>query len=276
MPHHIGHLPHAFPPLNRDEEATDWGKELKMGNAFAKDMDLYRAITTYKRAEMLIPPDLIERRLEIEYNIVQCYYLGNKYEDTINAFECSDLKYIPPSFPAFHDLLVIVYDCYLKIGEYEKADKIRKIMEQFEPDTAKKLELTEAIASGNIRRIHSISGTEEFMHDYCRCYKSPQKAQLMNAIIPGTGYAYLGQKQSAWTSFAINTLFIAAAYHFFRERNYAAGIITSSLEFGWYVGGINGAGIEAQAHNKAVYEALGKKYMCKEKLFPVMMFQTTF
>lgn len=276
LPHHIGNLPHAFPPETTEESQTDWGKELKIGNAFAKELDLYRAITCYKRALMLIPEEATERRLEIEYNIVQSYYLGNKYQDTINSFECGELRFLPATFPPFHDLLVILYDSYLKIGDCEKSQTVLTLIKQYYPETADKLELSQAIQTRNIQAIRESGQAPDFLKGYCLSVKSPKKAELLNAILPGAGYAYVGQKQSAFTSFALNTLFIAASYYFFREGNYAAGAITSSLEFGWYMGGINGAGLEAKAYNNAIYEGLGKQYLVQYRLFPVLMFQTTF
>ena len=63
--------------------------------------------------------------------------------------------------------------------------------------------------------------------------KSISKAQLLNTFIPGAGYLYVNQKQSAVTAFFLNALFIAATYHFFHKGHTAAGIITLSFESGW-------------------------------------------
>lgn len=71
--------------------------------------------------------------------------------------------------------------------------------------------------------------------------KSIKTAQCLNAVLPGAGYWYIGQKQTAVTALLVNSLFIGAASYFFVDGNIPAGVITLSLESGWYFGGIYGA-----------------------------------
>ena len=49
-------LPSPFEPLSEEEKAQDWGKEIQIGFSFAHELDLYQAITAFKRAEFLLPP----------------------------------------------------------------------------------------------------------------------------------------------------------------------------------------------------------------------------
>src|SRR5580700_1755326 len=72
-------LPSPFPPLSEEERAQDWGRELLIGHAFAKQLDLYQAITAFKRAEILVPPEKTSRLLEIQYEILLCYYVALKW-----------------------------------------------------------------------------------------------------------------------------------------------------------------------------------------------------
>lgn len=281
--HHIGNLPHAFSPLTPEERQTDWGKEVLIGDNFAREFDFYRAITSYKRCLVIMPHDIVERRYEVNYNVMQCYYLACRYAEVISSFEGSSLVQVPRSFPAFHDLLLIIYDSYSRIGECEKAEQIGKVLMEFYPETAKKMELAKALETGQLQRAlmvpvsdDSFCETQEFVHEYCHCAKSVRKAQFLNAIFPGAGYAYIGQKQSALTSFLINTLFIAGAYQFFHRGYWAAGGIMASLEFGWYAGGINGAGLGAKEWNERLYQVSACNFMHKNKLFPVFMLETTF
>ena len=106
----ICRLPSPFEPLCLDELNQDWGKELKMGEGFAREWDLYRAITCFKRALMLIPEDLIERKLQIEYDLLLAYYFGQKYQDVVNLFETSQLIYVNHLFPPFNNLLLLLYE----------------------------------------------------------------------------------------------------------------------------------------------------------------------
>lgn len=268
-------LPSAFPALTPSEKETDWGKELLIANAFLREFDLYRAITSYKRAQVLIPFELIERRIQIQFSIVQSYYLGQKYQETVEAFECSDLIKIPKNFPAFQELLLMLQDSYNQIGQYEKAKRVFELIEADEPETAARLKLADAYLSADFMTLREFN-QDAFLCDYHSDTLSVRRAQTLNAILPGAGYYYVGQKKAAFTSLIINTLFIAAAYYFFEEGNIAAGLITTSLETGWYFGGINGAGLAAKEYNERIYESKAREEINRQRLFPVLMFKTCF
>ncbi len=277
---HIESLPSAFKEIDAN---LDWEKEIKIGQGFAKELDLYRAITAFKRSLILMPNDQIERRLQVEFYIVKAYWLGQKYESAIEAFEFSHLPQATGSFDAFSELIQILYDCYEKLGASEKASCILELIEKGNKESALDLNLYSLINKGDIFAISTLSKQhtkanefDDFISTFCRCKKSVRKAQTLNALMPGAGYYYVGQKKSALTSFTINTLFIAAAYHFFDRGNWAAGLITASLEFGWYFGGINGSGLAAKEYNDCLYNNLGKDLMIRNKLFPVLMLETSF
>lgn len=280
----IKSLPSPFPELIREEYLRDWGKELIIANAFANELDFYRAITGYKRALILIPDKLEARRTQIEYHIMQCYYIAGKYQEVLDTFEGSTLLcFLPNEFPAYNDLLTMLYDSYQQTGQYEKSCHILGIIETKDVVKAGRLELGDDIVEGNLCGLKNYIAHEnhaepfcEFLNTYSTCALSVRKAQVLNALFPGAGYLYVGQKQTALTSFCINTLFIAAAYYFFDHGNIAAGIIITSLEMGWYIGGINGAGLAAKEYNQRIYDVMGKEIMLKEKLFPILSLQYGF
>ena len=296
-------LPSSFPPLSIAESSTEWGKEYTIGLAFAEKLDLYRAVTSFKRAEILMPSTEKNRKNESDYYILLSYYLGRRYGDTIETFNDSDLRYITNDFKTYHDLLVILYESYLSVGEKEQALLYYKLIKQNYPETAERLYLSTALVDGDIDNLHEwvaqkfdtkadfktelIASTtiprqpetwlsrskadekiDTLLNRYDLQKKSIPKAQTLNAIIPGAGYLYLGQKQSALTSFLLNTLFTGAAYTFFHNGYTAAGVITSSFELGWYFGGIYGAGESAKTFNERLYERNTSDVMQKEQLFP--------
>lgn len=281
--HRVATLPSAFPSLSPEERKQEWANELLIGDVFARECDFYRAITCYRRAIVLLPPNEIERRLQLDYNLISCYYLGNKYQDALNIFQASDISQANPCFPAFNHLLLIVYDSYLQTGQEDKAECVLEIIRKFSPETADDLLLYQTLKSGEIdtarclmsQHRHSESIEKDFAF-YEQFAKSPRKARALNAILPGAGYYYVGQRRSALTSFIINALFTAAAYQFFQHGYPAAGAITTSLEMGWYLGGINGAGIEAQEFNTRLYEGVSRKILTDQLCFPVLMFETSF
>ncbi len=279
----ISDLPSAFQPLTEEERTQDWGKELILGNAFAEEWDLYRAITCYKRALILLPCDNIDRKLQIEYDLILAYYLGQKYQEAINIFEAGSISNANADFPAFSNLAILLYDCYLQIKQEEKATCVYQIIEKASPETAQDLALYTDIKAGDIAAVQvdidchpKRECLQADFDNYYEFAKSPKKARLYNAILPGLGYYYVGQKRAAVTSFLINALFTAAAYQFFHKGYIAAGAITASIEYGWYYGGINGAGIAANEFNQSLFEGTGKKILSDNNCFPVLIFETSF
>ncbi len=277
----IKELKGPFTPLSLEEKKEDWGKEYTIALAYAKKLDLYPALQTFKRAEILLPKEQEARRQEIEYYIVLCYFLGKKCEEVINFFEESSLPRVDKSFPPFHDLLLMLYECYSNIQDDEKAKRIKLVLDDSFPDTKEQLFLSKTLASGNIETLRSLKEPRfdyltNFLKNYDARKKSVKAAQLLNAFIPGSGYLYLGQKKSAFTAFMLNGLFIFAAYEFFHRGNIAAGIITTSFEAGWYFGGIYGAGEEAKYYNERIYNEEASKILNQKKLTPFFMLRYSF
>lgn len=275
----LRNLPPCFEPLSPLERNSDWGRELIIGDEFAKELDLYRAITSYKRALVLLPKTFNHRKLQIQFQLVFCYYLGSKYSEAITIFEESELTEITGSFPAFRNLIIILYDCYSQVGQCGKADATLQLMEKLDPETAHDLSLSSAILSADFPKIDDLTIDPElasWKNSYLENAKSVRKAQTLNAILPGAGYYYVGQQKTALTSFLINAVFIAATYQLASHNYIPAAIITGSLEFGWYFGGINGAGLAAKTYNEVLYNQYAKNAMCKQRLFPVLMFTCAF
>jgi len=278
---YLKQLPAPFPPLSETERSQDWGREYAIALGFSHQLDLYQAMTAFKRAEILTPKEDQQRLLEMRYDIVLCYYLGQKYTDVTYEFEHGLLRTVTPEFPAFHDLLVILYDSYQKLGDPDKAAEVLAILETHYPDTAEKLQLSYNLSNGKFNQLkHPTPATapiiDPFLASYRAQRKKPGTAQTLNGLLPGAGYFYLGQTQSGITALVLNGLFIAATYQLFHNNQTAAGIIFASFEAGWYFGGIVGAGIEAKYYNERLYERLATPLMHQERLFPVLMLRYGF
>lgn len=275
---YLDKLPSAFPPLSNADEKEEWGREYKIGLFFAKELDFYRALTAFKRSLILLPEKEIKRKTELQYDILLCYYLARRYEDVAATFINSNLPNVDKSFPLFHDLLVILYESYKELHETEKVERIQELLEQSFPETYDKLQLTASLYQADVPELkkkgpHALSPVINY---YEAERKSVSKAQMLNAVLPGAGYFYVGQKKSALTALLINSLFIAASYEFFHHGYVAAGIITAGFEAGWYFGGIYGAGEEARYYNERLYEKEVSHAMEQEKLFPFFMLQHSF
>lgn len=265
-----------FYPLSEREECSDWGKEYLIARAFAEDFDLYRAITGFKRALYLLPLQEEERRLEMEYSIALAYYLGRKYLEVTYLVETTDLGQVSSAFPAYSDLLLILYDSYQHLGKCDHARCILSLIEQEDPEEGRQLMLLEALKQANLPALSETYGYENLVDGYLSKAKSIRKAQFLNAVFPGAGYWYVGMKQTAVTAFLVNALFIGAAAHFISKGNGAAGIITLSLEGGWYFGGISGAGLAAKIYDEQLYYSFADKIIQRESLFPMMRLNYSF
>lgn len=270
----------AFEPLSSKECRRDWGKEMLIAQDFAKEQDYYRAITAYKRALFQMPSHEKQRQPEIEFCIIQAYYLGCRYAEAIETFEKSSLLFASADFPPLQDMLTMVYECYLQIDECEKAQNVLNHLQNRNAEKANKLEAYRAFTQADECSLACLVDPNgvynAFLWNYRTQKKSVRKAEFYNAILPGAGYLYIGQKNTALTSFVINALFIAAAYQFFDRGYPAAGLITASLETGWYFGGIYGAGLAAREHNQCLFQKNAEDTMVNNKLFPILMIQTTF
>ncbi len=276
-------LPPAFPALTHEEKQEIWAQEYLIGLGFAKKLDLYRSITSFKRAEILLPEVNIKRLQEVQYYMVLSYYLGGRYSDAIYTFQESKLKGISDDFLPYHDLLVILYESYRETNDFNNAKYIYKVIKLKFPDTADKLYVSSALVDGDIKTLDEVSeknnnyqNLKKITTFYEQNKKSVPTAEFLNAVLPGAGYLYVGQKQSALTAFLLNGLFIYASYKFFDNGYPAAGIITASFEAGWYLGGIYGGGESAKLYNERLYEKKAYPMLTQNHLFPVLMLQYGF
>lgn len=267
----IEKLPSAFQPLSPDEKESSWGQELLIGKAFGKELDLYRATTAFKRAYILIGDQDEARRDEIFYDILLSYYLAGKTDEICELFEKSNFT-VRSGFPAVRELLLILYDSYFSRGQKNRTKAVEQYILQASPELYDKVQRYTELALHNIQ--------DPFFAPVKKSYqlqkKSPFQAGLYNALLPGAGYLYVGQGQTALTSLTINAVFIAATLELYHAGYIAAAIISGSLECGWYIGGINGSVEHAKSFNKSLYAFLAHDYAVREKLFPFLQFKYGF
>jgi len=264
-----------FEPLTKEEQHTEWGKEYFFGLSFASDFDLYRAITEFKKALFLSPPE--ERSLEIQYAVLLAYFLGKKYTEVVHLAQTTNLGKVSSFFPAFHDLVLMLHESYWQLDQKEHAEQLLSLLDETE---AEKLHFLSAVQEADFRTLVAFAEDRPYlqhmMTGYEKAAKSLHVAGLLNAVLPGAGYWYVGQKQTATTALLVNGLFVGAATYFFADGNIPAGIITLSLESGWYFGGIYGARLAAQTYNEKIYRHYAEQIGQREQYYPLMMLKYTF
>lgn len=272
-------LPALSQPLSTEEKTAPWGQECYIGIQFAKQGDFYRAITAFQRALILLPPKHIQRKPSIEYMILLAYYLGERFEDALDFFAHSSPAFRQEPHPHHQDVLAILYDCYLQTQNTPRARQLlhSPLLSQKEKTA---LVLYGHMHTSNWEGLYEIIQDAPYVQDFLCSYHASAKcentAKWLNAFLPGAGYFYLGQIQTACIAFSINALFITATCQFFQHQQWAAGLITLSLEFGWYLGGIYGATEQASLHNAQIYENLANPLLHQERCFPLLQLQRSF
>ncbi|MGR3973881.1 MAG: hypothetical protein QRY72_04885 [Candidatus Rhabdochlamydia sp.] len=268
-------LPSALSPFSSNELQEAWVNEVKIGKQFAQELDLYQTMTAFKRASFLLPQEQIQKRLELDYMVCLSYYLGGKYPSVLHQFETSSLKMSTPVFNPYLDLLVMLYDASATLHLEDKKEALMTYLQASYPEAANKLILIEALRTAQFNTLETLQETHPEIQKVLTMYhaheKSSFKAQLFNALIPGSGYLYLGQKQSAVTAFLLNTLFIWGSVYSFHHHHLALGVILAGFEAGWYFGGIHGVKDEVKLYNERLYETLTIPMMNQHKYFPIFM-----
>lgn len=272
--------PSPFAPLSSDEENTPLGRELIIAAGFSSQLDLYQAVTTYKRAAILASKINSSRLNEINYHIFFCYYLAGKYQEAIATFENTSLRQVEPSFKPYSDLLILLYECYIQNEEDKKAERSLQVLSQVNPTLANKLLLWSSFFKADFASLESMENRYPFIKPFLQMYqnhkKNPLTAELLNTFLPGSGYLYLEQYQSAITAFLLNGLFIGSSSAFFIKGYKLAGILFASFEMGWYYGGVLGVGGETNTYNQIIYENLSKNLLYQNGLFPALLLQYGF
>ncbi len=267
----IGHLEPAFVQLSDLERCTEWGKELQFGKQFAIDGDLETALFCFKRSLMATRnsrPTLL-RLQEIDYDLFLTYYLMRRYKEANSAFEQGKLGELESSNPLRPQLLALLIESYDKAGKNDQALKLLAALRHENQEVGNKIaswyqathfgEISPELSAPYAQEIKLIK--KEMVH--------PITSEILNAVIPGLGYAILGQYKTAFTSLALNALFITAGVQFIAKGAVAAGIITLGLETGWYVGGIYGGGLAAQYYNEQLWKKRLQPLFERERLFPL-------
>lgn len=267
-----------FPVIASPENVAS---EQRIGEVFAHKRDFYRAITAFERGEILLRGSDISAILQLQYEVLLSYYLAGKYEEAFNYFEKSALPAAAGrSFPAWRDMMIIVYDSSCRSSHPVFAKRLLSNLSTVDPELADKLAIYSAIRTGDLRTAITMKGAPPYLRTLYNCYckdaKSVNKARVMNALLPGLGYMYVQQINTGITALIVNAVFIGATYQFAKHGLVFPAIISGSLEVGWYVGGIWGAGRAAAEFNERLYENVGSKALDQERLYPILMLDYAF
>jgi len=93
--------------------------------------------------------------------------------------------------------------------------------------------------------------------------KSPTRAGILAAVLPGLGHVYCNRYKDGLVAFLLNGLFIWASLEAFNEDLDVAGGILLALELGWYSGNIYSAVNSAHKYNRKVRDDFRKGFTDK-------------
>lgn len=265
---------HCFNALSIEEKEAPWAKEYLLGVSFGAQEDYEEALHCFKRSLVLCPKES-KRVHEIEYAFVLTHYFQKEYKKAIDFFESHSILYANQEFTAYHDLLVILYHCYEILGQPKKADIILEKLQPYSKEELAELKLTGAVLrrefDSALKLCENMNERElisSLTHSFLEKRKSETLAKWFNALLPGLGYYYLGQKKAALTAFLINGALIIGAAQLILNRYYTLGCMTALLETGWYFGGIFGAKRSAYLYNESLFANYAEKIFYHESLNP--------
>lgn len=280
VPDALKGLPRPPPTLTSDEEHTAWGQEYSLGRKFAQQSDYYRAATCFHRARFLVNDSASTHQAQLLHALLLTYSLGGKYQEAIDAWETVQTAISIDDPDTARDCIGLLYEAYLHVNRPDEAASLLNNLPPNDP-MQKKLQLfsrltlnDETAFLNSPETAHGVGFQEEeeasslaLLYQHHR--KDPNTARILNATLPGSGYLYVQQYQTAATAFVFNALFIVATWQLFAAHQPAAAIISGGFEGGWYLGGISGAGLAADTYNQRLRERLSKTYLEQYGLFPL-------
>jgi hypothetical protein len=234
--------------------------EYQIAKSFLSEKALSPTLFGFKKA-LALSQTPIEASAS-SYALIYSYFLAKKWNQLKQLYSSNILSSLDPKAPYYNDAL---YMFYIALDE-EKAPFILKDLKSHlcqDPMINLKLETYERIKELRL-------GEKEYRNQtsYFNSYKkSSPLACVMNLILPGSGYAYMYQWQSALTAFILLSFLIWALYSAAKHKNYAICFLIFSIFSGFYWGSVVGVSHSVKTYNETLYVALFDPVLKQENLY---------
>lgn len=235
--------------------------EYKLAKSFIQEKALSPALASFKRTSFLTK-DPVEKSAA-NYGLIYTYFLAKKWDALHQLYISGILDQIDQSAPYFNDLLWMFYIALKEKQLPFVCDNIKSYLCQ-NKDVEKKLQEFEAITTASFEK----SAYKAIYQNYLHTKKSSALASFLNLIVPGSGYLYLGQYQSALTAFVLLSLLLWALHSCFSQKQKAAAFLVFSVFVGFYWGSIVGVTESCKLYNQSLYTFYFEPILVKEKLYP--------
>lgn len=269
--------PDPFAALKAEESQGRWAQDFILAKKFQAISDSAESRHYFRSASLLAPQDA-DWALCLDYQLLLLEMLASQHTAVIQLFERSKpLQQLYAAQGAVHrevyqDLLVILADSYLRVARTDRLEEVLSLMPQSGAATMR----VYADLTNRKEPANAPEAVKEALASYHAEKFNPGRAALLNAVLPGAGYYYIGQHSSALTSFILNAATTAAAVYFFERSNWGAGVLFATMECGWYFGGISGAYDEAYYFNNRLWEKKLSPVINEGKFAPALQLNFTF
>jgi len=222
-----------------------------------------KAIIEYRRLLFFFPES--NYKLQSRKSILGCYYNSKDYLEAIHQGQSILSEDVEKDELA--EINFIIGNSFFKVGNFPIAiTYYNEIINLNSTSYIEKSKLLLGLSFANESMWKDaensfllVSNTSEYSNSADSCIKLIHEGIVLKekkpviagflSIMPGLGYLYCDYKQTALSSFVVNSLFFWSTYEAFQKGNESMGAMLSILSFGWYTGNIYGSIISAKRKN---------------------------
>ncbi len=257
--------------FSQQTDLFSYDNRMKFGNYLYETKDYIRAVDEYRACLKINQSDTLQFKIgEAFFEMGQYNFASEEFYKLFSSKEfgyISKISFLKTQFAA---------EKYDSLQIFQFPDEEQEVLNYQLKFVNLSLMITEENLPGYEKYFQPFSDREKsvlldfYEEKKSLPYKSPLKAAVFSAIIPGAGKIYTGDYGDGITAFLATGLFAFLAYDNFKaEHNFRAWLFTGLGAF-FYCGNVYGSAASAQIHNAKVkneFEAGFKLFLKNENYF---------